>query len=80
MATSHAAAPVSAAGTDRSLNPVLGFILCSVVVALAMASLWIGVSGLMNTDHAGGLLRTLGGFAGFFLIFCLTLVAAVRQK
>ena len=45
-----------------------------------MGSLWIGLSGLLNPDHAGGLLRTLGGIAGFFVVFGLTLVAAVRQK
>jgi hypothetical protein len=38
------------------------------------------MSGLMNPDPAGGLLRTLGGLVGFFVIFGLTLVAAVRQK
>jgi hypothetical protein len=45
-----------------------------------MTSLWIGLSGLLNPDHAGGLLRTLGGFVGFFAVFGLTLVAAARQK
>jgi hypothetical protein len=79
MATSNATAPAAAA-TDRLFNPVVSFLMCAGIVALAMASLWIGLSGLMNPDHTGGLLRTLGGFVGFFVVFGLTLVAAVRRK
>jgi hypothetical protein len=66
--------------SDRPVNPVVGFLVCAAVLALAFASLSVGLSGLMNPDPPGGLLRTLGGFVGFFLIFGLTLVAAVRQK
>jgi hypothetical protein len=66
--------------SDRSVNPVFGSLVCAAVMALAFASLWVGMSGLVNPDPAGGLLRTLGGFVGFFLIFGLTLVAAVKQK
>jgi uncharacterized membrane protein required for colicin V production len=80
MATSHTIAPGAATTTERSFRPALSFIVCACVVALAMASLWTGLSGLMNPDHAGGLLRTLGGFVGFFVVFGLTLVAAARQK
>jgi hypothetical protein len=80
MATGHTIAPAATAATKRSFKPALSFIICACVVALAMASLWIGLSGLMNPDHAGGFLRTLGGVVGFFVVFGLTLVAAVRQK
>lgn len=80
MATSHAPASAAASASGRAHNHVLAALLCIAVVAVAMASLWIGLSGLMNPEHAGGLLRTLGGVAGFFLVFALTLVAAVRQK
>jgi hypothetical protein len=55
-------------------------LVCAAVVAVGMGSLWIGLSGLVSPDHAGGLLRTVGGLAGFFVVFALTLVAAVRQK
>jgi hypothetical protein len=79
MATGHAVAPGAATTPARS-NPVVSVVLCAGVVALAMVSLWIGLSGLLNPEHAGGLLRTLGGFAGFFVVFGLTLVAAARQK
>jgi hypothetical protein len=80
MATSHAPASAAASASDRVHNHVIAALLCTAVVAVAMASLWIGLSGLMNPEHAGGLLRTLGGVAGFFVVFALTLVAAVRQK
>jgi hypothetical protein len=80
MATSHAPASGSVAASNRASNPVLAAVLCAAVVAVAMGSLWIGLSGLLNPDHVGGLLRTLGGIAGFFVVFALTLVAAVRQK
>jgi uncharacterized membrane protein len=80
MATSHAPASAAASASHRAHNHVIAALLCIAVVAVAMASLWIGLSGLMNPEHAGGLLRTLGGVAGFFVVFALTLVAAVRQK
>jgi len=84
MATSRAAAPGVATTSERSFKPVVSFIICAGVIALAMASLWIGLSGLMNpdhtVDHTGGLVRTLGGFVGFFVVFGLTLVAAVSRK
>jgi hypothetical protein len=80
MATGQTIAPGATTATKRSFTPALSFIVCICVVGLAMASLWTGLSGLMNPDHAGGLLRTLGGFVGFFVVFGLTLVAAVRQK
>ena len=80
MATRHAAAPSAAATPGRTVRPVVSFVICAGVIAVAMTSLWIGLSGLMNPDHAGGLLRTLGGFVGFFVVFGLTLVAAVSRK
>jgi len=80
MATGHAAAPGAAATSEPTFNPVACFLICAGVIALAFVSLGFGLSGLMNPDHAGGLLRTLGGFVGFFLVFGLTLVAAARQK
>ena len=80
MATSHGPASVTTTTSHRAHNPVFAALLCIAVVAVAMASLWIGLSGLMNPEHAGGLLRTLGGVAGFFVVFGLTLVAAVRQR
>jgi hypothetical protein len=80
MATSHAPASGTATTSDRAHNPALAALLCIAVVAVAMGSLWIGLSGLLGTEHAGGLARTLGGIAGFFVVFALTLVAAVRQK
>jgi hypothetical protein len=80
MATGQTIAPGATTTTERSFTPALSFIICVGVVALALASLWTGLSGLMNPDHAGGLLRTLGGFVGFFVVFGLTLMAAVRQK
>lgn len=79
IATTNATAS-TAAKSDRSFNPVVWFLICAGIIALAMASLWIGLSGLMNPDHTGGLLRTLGGFVGFFVVFGLTLVAAVSRK
>ncbi len=82
MATGHAApsAAAAVAKSDGQASSARGTIVCALVVVLAMASLWVGLSGLMNPDHAGGLARTLGGVAGFFVVFALTLVAAVRQK
>jgi len=80
MATGHAAAPGAASTSEPAFNPVACLLICDGVFALAFVSLGFGLSGLMNPDHAGGLLRTLGGFVGFFLVFGLTLVAAARQK
>jgi uncharacterized membrane protein required for colicin V production len=80
MARGQTITPGATTATERSFKPALSFIVCLCVVALAMASLWTGLSGLMNPDHPGGILRTLGGFVGFFVVFGLTLVAAVRHK
>jgi uncharacterized membrane protein required for colicin V production len=80
MATRHATAPAGEGTSSRSTNSAFGFLVCCAVVALAMASLWVGLSGLLNPDHVGGLGRTLGGIVGFFAIFGLTLIAAARQK
>jgi hypothetical protein len=81
MATGHAAqASAAVAKSDRQPGTGFGTVVCALVVGVAMASLWVGLSGLMHPDHAGGLARTLGGLVGFFLVFALTLVAAVRQK
>jgi hypothetical protein len=82
MATGHAApSPAAAvASSDGKSSSAGGAVVCALVVAAAMASLWLGLSGLMNPDHAGGLARTLGGVVGFFVVFALTLVAAARQK
>jgi hypothetical protein len=80
MATSHAPASATTSASHRASNPLLAGLLCIAVVAVAMGSLWVGLSGFLNPDHAGGLLRTLGGVVGFFAVFALTLVAAVRQK
>ena len=79
MATSHSSAH-SIGKSDRSINPVLGFIACAAVIVLAFASLSVGLTGFLTPNAAGGLPRTLGGLAGFFVIFGLTLIAAVRQK
>jgi len=57
----------------------VGFTLCALWLAVGMTSLWIGLSGLMTTEPAGGALRTLGGFIGFFSVFALTLVAMSRS-
>jgi hypothetical protein len=59
---------------------LLGAVVCAAVVALAFASLSVGLSGLLVPDPTGGVLRTLGGLVGFFVIFGLTLVAAAKQK
>jgi hypothetical protein len=80
MATSVASTSHAVGKSDRSRSQVVGSLVCLAVVGVAMASLWLGLTGLMSPDHTGGLLRTLGGFAAFYLIFLLTLVAAVRQK
>jgi hypothetical protein len=80
MPAGHSSVSRATGKSDRSVNPVLGSLVCAAVIALAFASLWVGLSGLVSADPADGLLRTLGGFVGFFLIFGLTLVAAVRQK
>src|SRR5581483_10147969 len=63
MATGHAAPSAAAAvgKSDGQASSARGTIVCALVVVLAMASLWVGLSGLMNPDHAGGLARTLGG-------------------
>lgn len=79
MAAGHASEFHALGKADRSISPVVGFLMCCAVVALAMGSLWIGLSGLMRPEP-DGLLRTLGGFVGFYVVFGLTLVAAVRQK
>jgi len=47
--------------SDRSINPVLGFIACAVVIVLAIASLSVGLTGFLTPNAAYGLLRTLGG-------------------
>jgi hypothetical protein len=79
MPTSHSSAH-DIGKSDRSINPVLGFIACTAVIVLAFASLSVGLTGFLTPDPAGGLPRTLGGLVGFFVIFGLTLIAAVRQK
>ena len=66
--------------SNSSANPAVAALVCAAVVAVGMGSLWIGLSGLLSPDHAGGILRTVGGLAGFFVVFALTLVAAARQK
>jgi hypothetical protein len=79
MATSHSSAH-SIGKSDRSINPVLGFIACAAVIVLAFASLSVGLTGFLTPDPAHGLPRTLGGLVGFYVVFGLTLIAAVRQK
>ena len=66
--------------SDRSINPVLGFIVCAAVIVLAVASLSVGLTGFLTPHPADRLPRTLGGLGGFYVIFGLTLIAAVRQK
>jgi len=79
MFTSHSSAH-SIGKSDRSINSALGSIACAAVIVLAFVSLSVGLTGFLTPNAAGGLPRTLGGLAGFFVIFGLTLIAAVRQK
>jgi len=80
MPAGHSSAPHGAGTSERRVNRVLGILICAAVVMLAMISLSVGLSGLMTPEHPGGPLRILGGLLGFFVIFGLTLFAAVRQK
>ena len=80
MAASHGSASHSIDKSDGRVNPVLGAVVCAAVIAIAFASLAIGLSGLFTPDPAGGLLRVFAGLVGFFVIFGLTLFAAARQK
>ena len=80
MATRPDSAASTSVRSNSSANPAVAALVCAAVVAVGMGSLWIGLSGLLSPDHAGGLLRTVGGLAGFFVVFALTLVAAARQK
>ena len=57
---------------------MLGSIICVLVVLLAMFCLWVGLSGLLVAEPAGGLLRTLGGFVAYFAIVAGTIVAMLR--
>jgi len=61
------------------MRGVLRFTLCALWVAVGLISLWIGLSGMMVIEPAGGLFRTLGGFIGFFAVFALTLVGMSRS-
>ena len=79
MPTSHSSTH-GIGKSDRSINPVLGFIACAAVIVLAVASLSVGLTGFLTPDPADRLPRTLGGLVGFYVIFGLTLIAAVRQK
>ena len=79
MSTSHSSAH-GIGKSDRSINSALGSIACAAVIVLAFVSLSVGLTGFLTPNAAGGLPRTLGGLAGFFVIFGLTLIAAVRQK
>jgi ABC-type transport system involved in multi-copper enzyme maturation permease subunit len=79
MPTSHSSTH-GLGKSDRAINPVLGFIACAAVIVLAIASLSVGLTGFLTPNPADELLRTLGGLAGFYVIFGLTLIAAVRQK
>ena len=79
MSTSHSSAH-GIGKSDRSINSALGAIACAAVIVLAFVSLSVGLTGFLTPNAAGGLPRTLGGLAGFFVIFGLTLIAAVRQK
>ena len=79
MSTSHSSAH-GIGKSDRSINSALGSIACAAVIALAIASISVGLTGFLTPNPAGGLARTLGGLVGFFVIFGLTLIAAVRQK
>ena len=58
---------------------MLGAIGCILVISLAMFCLWIGFSGMMVAEPAGGTLRTLAGFVGYFAVVAATIVAALRQ-
>jgi hypothetical protein len=79
ISTSHSSAH-GIGKSDRSINSALGSIACAAVIALAIASISVGLTGFLTPNPAGGLARTLGGLVGFFVIFGLTLIAAVRQK
>jgi hypothetical protein len=79
MHASRSSVSHGVATSERAVHPLLGAVVCAAVVALAFVSLAVGLSGLLLPDPTGGLLRTLGGLAGFFVIFGLTLVAAARQ-
>jgi hypothetical protein len=80
MATKPAGTAGAVQSSARSSNTAAAGLVCLLVVAAGMGSLWVGLSGLLNPDHTGGLLRTVGGLAGFYVVFALTLYAAVRQK
>jgi hypothetical protein len=61
------------------MRGAVGVIICFIWPAIGLTSLAIGLSGLMTVDPEGGLLRTLGGFVGFFAVFALTLMAMSRS-
>jgi hypothetical protein len=62
------------------MRSAFGFLWSTFVVALALTSLGISLSGLMSMEPPGGMLRTLGGLLGFVLVFGLTLLAAARSS
>jgi hypothetical protein len=61
------------------MRGAVDFTLCALWSAIGLISLAIGLSGFMSADAAGGLLRSLGGFIGFFAVFALTLLALSRS-
>jgi hypothetical protein len=61
------------------MRGAVGFMLCVLWSVVGLTSLAIALSGFMAADPAGALLRTLGGFVGFFAVFALTLFAMSRS-
>ena len=62
-----------------NVRPGIGIAACLLVVGAGVLCLWIGFSGLLSPDPAGGLTRTLGGFVGFFLLYLATIAAMQRS-
>lgn len=62
------------------MRNLMGFIISTLVVAVALLFLGISLSGLMHMEPAGGVLRTFGGLAAFLLVVLGTIVAAARSS
>ncbi len=59
-------------------NPInlAGFV---ILVAAGLAALGCALIGLMSTDHAGNLVRILGGMGGYFATWAAALYLASKS-
>lgn len=62
------------------MRNMMGLLGSTLVVGAALFFLGLSLSGLMQMEPAGGLLRTFGGLVAFLVVALGTIVAAARSS